>query len=339
MALRFPILVKARSTTTGTGTLNIDESVATVGYRTFTRAVTDLDLADGDQVAFVTRDTTVTNGPKLAELAVGTWNNTAKTLTRDTIYQPGATPVSWGAGTRDVVVVDNPIIFLLLAGGTMTGILKILLSGTIIAPAAETSLVVQRSSTTSTDCGVSVIAGTSGKSRVNLGDTADEKAIAIIGDNNINSIIFRTNGVDRQVIDSSGVLKVTVSGNSYDAFAGGGVIKWPFYTAAAPALWTKDSTNNDKALRVVSGTGGGSGGSRVLSSATVGGTSISIAQMPSHTHFMDQINGAQSGINSGVARNYTGTAPTYETSQTGGGDPHDHALALAYIDVIICSKN
>jgi len=39
-----------------------------------------------------------------------------------------------------------------------------------------------------------------------------------------------------------------------------------FYQAAAPTGWTKQTTHNDKSLRVVSGTGGGNGGSTAFSS-------------------------------------------------------------------------
>jgi len=48
--------------------------------------------------------------------------------------------------------------------------------------------------------------------------------------------------------------------------------KMVFYQAAPPPGWTKDTSHNDKALRVVSGSGGGSGGTHALSSP------------PAHTH-------------------------------------------------------
>lgn len=77
-----------------------------------------------------------------------------------------------------------------------------------------------------------------------------------------------------------------------------------FYQAAAPVGWSQTTTHNDKALRVVSGNGGGSGGTTVLSSAfanfsvsapwscTTGtgngrnptGGAMSVAQLPAHAH-------------------------------------------------------
>jgi hypothetical protein len=72
-----------------------------------------------------------------------------------------------------------------------------------------------------------------------------------------------------------------------------------FYQSAAPTGWTKSTTHNDKSLRVVSGNGGGSGGTTVLSSAfishsvggpvsvtssSIGSQAIDLNQIPSHSH-------------------------------------------------------
>lgn len=341
MALRWPYRCKDTTSTTGTGTYTLNDS-SLVSWRNLTRAVADGDLASLDEVCYMVIDSTVTGGPKLVEVCKGVWNNTTKTLTRGTIYQPGGAAVSWGAGTRDIFIVDNPVLFLLLAGGTMTGVLNILLGGTIITPAAETGLVVQRSTIASTEAGISIISGTTGKSKINMGDDADEDAGQWRYDNNLNAMVCRTNGSDRQVIDSAGVLKVTVSGNSYDAFAGGGATGLPFYQAAAPTGWTKSTANNDKALRVVSGTGGGTGGSRALSAASVGNFTLTIGTIPPHTHSPEASFSHFVGFGAGTidlsAIGTDGGIATL-TGSTGGGDPHTHDLALAYIDVIICTKN
>lgn len=339
MAIRFPARVKAKSSTTGTGTYTVNEATPSAGYRTFTQAVTDGDLANGDQVPYLAINTTVTNGPKLLEIGLGTWNNTAKTLTRDTVYQPNGSAVSWGASTQDVLVIDNPAMFLLLAGGTLTGILRILLSGAIISPAAETGLVVQRSATASTEVGLSLISGTSGKSRLNMGDTADEDAGGWVYDQATNTMICRTNGSDRQIIDSAGVLKTASGGNTYDAFAGSAATKVPFYQAAAPTGWTKDTSQNDKAMRVVSGSGGTSGGSRALSSATTGGTVLTVSNLPEHSHSGEYVISAAGTYvipSGGVGANVNFQSGT---GVTGSDSSHDHPLALAYVDLIICSKN
>ena len=65
-----------------------------------------------------------------------------------------------------------------------------------------------------------------------------------------------------------------------------------FYQASAPVGWTQVTTHNNKALRVVSGVGAGSGGSVAFTTAfasqtpagTVGGTALTAAQLPAHNH-------------------------------------------------------
>jgi len=57
-----------------------------------------------------------------------------------------------------------------------------------------------------------------------------------------------------------------------------------FYMGAAPTGWTKITTQNDKALRVVSGSGGVAGGtnafSAVMAQVNTGGHTLSAAEMP-----------------------------------------------------------
>ena len=74
-----------------------------------------------------------------------------------------------------------------------------------------------------------------------------------------------------------------------DAFPSGTVMV--FAQTAAPTGWTKSTTHNDKALRVVSGSAS-SGGSVAFTTAfasqavsgTVGDTTLNSSQIPSHTH-------------------------------------------------------
>ena len=148
------------------------------------------------------------------------------------------------------------------------------------------------------------------------------------------------------------------------AFTGSGSAVIPtgtvmlFFQAAAPTGWTQVTTQNDKALRVVSGTGAGTGGSVGFTTAfasqavagtvgTSGATTISTAQMPSHTHTyngtLNQFPGAQSACGS---INYNGGATS---GATGGGGSHTHTggtftgtainLAVQYINIILASKD
>lgn len=140
-----------------------------------------------------------------------------------------------------------------------------------------------------------------------------------------------------------------------------------FYQASAPTGWTKSTSNNDKTLRVVSGTGGGSGGSTAFStifptsttpitvssiplSGSTGNTTLTEAQLPSHTH----PNGGFVGLSPGggdVASGGGWSRSSPSTGATGGGGAHSHPwsgtanfsssfdLRLQYIDVIVCSFN
>jgi hypothetical protein len=93
------------------------------------------------------------------------------------------------------------------------------------------------------------------------------------------------------------------SQSSSASFAPG--TKMLFQQTAAPTGWTKDTTHNNKALRVVSGTAS-SGGSVAFTTAfasqgvggTVGNTTLTTAQIPAHSH----------------------------SGGTGGGGSHNHAV-------------
>lgn len=340
MALRFPARTKGTTAQTGSlSTFTVAEPVA-AGWRTFTKATSDLDLANGDTVGLIIVDTTVTTGVNLLQVVTASWNNTTKQFTITQNHQP-AVPPSWGAGVRDVVVIDNPALFLLLAGGTMTGVLNILISGALISPAAETGLVVQRSGGTS-NCAASVISSQTGIARLNFGHDFDEDVGGLHYNHATHELVTRTNGVNRVKIDSAGVLR-NAAGDAYltsvaASFPSGTVML--FYQAAAPEGWTKLTTQNDKALRVVSGVGGGSGGTNGLSALISDGTSLSIAQMPTHSHEVHYVVGSTSvGSSKDFVDNYDGGGGNVLTSEKGSGAPHSHSISLAYIDVIICSKN
>lgn len=136
-----------------------------------------------------------------------------------------------------------------------------------------------------------------------------------------------------------------------------------FQQTAAPTGWTKDTTYNDRALRVVSGSvtsGGATAFTTVFGSGkTTGGTSITQAHLPAvnfnvtdpgHVHGMG-INEVDSGHaggggfpvwGTGAGAANTSSATTGITVGSGGsGTAHDHTLSLDlhYLDLIIASKN
>ncbi|SCY25971.1 hypothetical protein SAMN05216420_10423 [Nitrosospira sp. Nl5] len=133
----------------------------------------------------------------------------------------------------------------------------------------------------------------------------------------------------------------------------GSVTDW--FQAAAPVGWTQLTTHNDKALRIVSGAGGGSGGSVAFTAAFASqavtgsnsATTLTSAQIPAHAHSggMDTIvNTITGGPTSFFV--HQNTQPLPYTGLTGGGGSHNHAftgtainLAVQYIDMILASKD
>lgn len=135
-----------------------------------------------------------------------------------------------------------------------------------------------------------------------------------------------------------------------------------FVQSTAPTGWTKSTAHNDKALRVVSGSVS-SGGSLAFSTAfasrgitgSVGSTTLSISQMPSHNHPQDTWTqgggGGEPGPDWYSVNDYSGSVQygSYQgrsIASQGGGGSHNHSftgdsinMAVQYVDVIICSKN
>lgn len=106
-----------------------------------------------------------------------------------------------------------------------------------------------------------------------------------------------------------------------------------FFQAAAPTGWTQNTTHTDKALRVVSGAGGGSAGTH--------GFSTHVANS-GHTHTVASSGGHAHGGNSiappgGPDFYFTGASPVGEHTHT--TDSGALGWSPLYIDVIVCSKN
>jgi hypothetical protein len=106
-----------------------------------------------------------------------------------------------------------------------------------------------------------------------------------------------------------------------------------FYSAAAPVGWTQVTTQNDKALRVVSGTGGVSGGanafSTVMAQTAVGNHSLSLGEAPAGI------------VSTGSAYNYfylANSTAAYAPYSTAGWSfstypaPNDTVEAMPYIN-------
>lgn len=161
-------------------------------------------------------------------------------------------------------------------------------------------------------------------------------------------------------------------------FAGGNTVFLVFRQASAPTGWTQSTTHNDRALRVVSGSGGGTGGTHGLSSPpstahTHTGPSH-VHSGPSHNHQWYSYNGGSandstfnsggssidlpiagsSGLGDAIVGQlgdtgsklsgdcYTSNAGTGNTGSGGTGSTSSDgptAFVPQFLDVIVCSKD
>lgn len=156
-----------------------------------------------------------------------------------------------------------------------------------------------------------------------------------------------------------GITALSSTDDVIDNFPSGTLMT--FQQTSAPTGWTKSTTHNDKAFRVVSGTAS-SGGSAAFSSVfgLLKATSshvLTAGEIPAHYHAV--ANGdtatqtasdynylAGAGSYGGSASNYTlsstNTTPTrFRTGNAGTGGGHTHQLSLdvQYVDLIIAAKD
>jgi len=128
-----------------------------------------------------------------------------------------------------------------------------------------------------------------------------------------------------------------------------------FFQATAPVGWTQVTAHNNKALRIVSGAGGGFGGSVAFTTAFAsqvvtgsnGATTLTEAQIPSHRHAVIVGNGSSGTVypDYNPADGNLAAAIAY-SDYAGGGGSHTHSftgaainLAVQYIDMILASKD
>jgi hypothetical protein len=147
-----------------------------------------------------------------------------------------------------------------------------------------------------------------------------------------------------------------------------------FCQDAPPTGWVRETASefNDASIRVVTGSGGGTGGTIpfstlfsgattysgkvILSNGTVGYTALSVSQMPPHQHDTSVTNSSLFPARANYTIQYGGPggypASTFVMYNTGGGEGHTHSLAgtsadgqftanfnLKYINTIIATKS
>jgi hypothetical protein len=161
--------------------------------------------------------------------------------------------------------------------------------------------------------------------------------------NGTSALLAVAPGTSGNLLTSNGTTWTSAANSAI--FASGTVI--PFFNTNAPTGWTKLTTQNDKALRVVSGSGGVAGGTVAFTTAfasqavagSVQSHTLSEAEMPSHNH---GVYGPVGGPGGSAA----GTSDSIVTGNRGGSGGHTHPfsgtainLAVQYVDVILCSKD
>jgi hypothetical protein len=109
-----------------------------------------------------------------------------------------------------------------------------------------------------------------------------------------------------------------------------------FQQTAAPTGWTKDTTHNDKALRVISGTvssGGSSPFSTVFGKTATDSTTLTAAHIPT-TVIVADAGGNPEGTSSASQVRFVAT-----NSAGGNGHTHPMDIRVNYVDVVICTKD
>ena len=139
--------------------------------------------------------------------------------------------------------------------------------------------------------------------------------------------------------------------------------KTNFFQAAAPTGWTQCVTYTCYSMRIVNGTGGGTGGTvnfttafasqtpaGTISGGAVAATTLSTCQIPSHTHTYTRYSGFTSASGCSGSTRWCSTT-SVASGGTGGSGSHTHTftqpsfsgtainLAVKYIDNIMATKN
>ena len=131
-----------------------------------------------------------------------------------------------------------------------------------------------------------------------------------------------------------------------------------FQQTTAPVGWTKQTTHNDKALRVVSGTASSGGTTNFTSvftsrtpSGSVDNTTLAANQLGNHTHYYIASNDNTGGVHGGGSKstNYYNSGVYGDNTggiNEGSGNAHNHGFtgtamdfAVQYVDLIIASKD
>ena len=364
---------KMTTATTGTGTITLGS--ASGGFQTLAAA----GVANGDTVRYVIEEGTA------FEIGTGVFDATGGTLTRN----PSESSIGGGA----ITLAGSALVFVTAASadiqqppaeGPFVDGDKTKLDG--IAAGAQvnvatnlgyTSAASAGTLTSSTGSNATLPAATTAVAGLlTSADKTKLDGIAAGAQVNVGTNLGSSGtGATRTITSSTGAnTSIAYSAADVGAFPANNIpsgTKMLFAQTTAPTGWTKDTTHNNKALRVVSGTAG-SGGSinfttafanRTVTNTAAGGTvagrTLSVAQMPAHNHRVDHAAGPAGvfGIFSGT-RFYNRVISTFvvnnqqpdrATSTVGSGGSHNHGftgashnhnldMRVQYVDIIIATK-
>lgn len=314
--------------------------------------------------------------------ASGTWNisvlGNAATATNATNATNATTSTTQPAGTSTTAIATTAFVassFAPLASPSLTGV--------PVAPTAAVSTNTTQLATTAfavaqvaNDAPTKTGTGASGTWGINISGNAATATSATNATNAVNATTSTTQapGTNTTAIATTAFVQAAIPAIP-SAFPTG--TRLIFAQTAAPTGWTKDTTYDNAALRVVSGTAG-SGGTinftTAFTSQSVGATALSTAQMPSHSHGVSDPGHNHSGGDYGHTHTYTtfgapagpgiqggndytytgnytsggGNANIYingnttgiSVSANGSGATHTHSLDLSvkYVDTIIATK-
>lgn len=256
----------------------------------------------------------------------------------------GAKTLMYCNGTDTVQVISTTLDSSVV---TLTGT-QTLTNKTLTAPALGTPA----SGVLTNATGLPLTTGVTGTLPVANGGTGAATLTAnnvLIG-NGTGAVAFVAPGTTANVLTSNGTSWVSSAPAAGGTTIPAGTVML-FAQTAAPTGFTKVTTHDNKALRVVSGTAS-SGGSVAFTTAfasqtpagTVGSTTLTTAQMPAHTHTVTGVGAVVGGSPIGCG---IGNGPqTNTTSSAGSGGSHNHTftgtainLAVQYVDIILATKN
>ena len=262
------------------------------------------------------------------EVGIGTYTASGTTLSRDTVLASSAgapTKTTFSAGTKDVFV-------------TYPAERSVYSDGTNIKP--DNAAVLLPAS------------GGTGQSSLTLNNV-------ILG-NGTSAVQFVAPGTNGNVLTSNGTTWTSGSAPGFDAGTA-----MMFVQTAAPTGWTKSTTHNNKALRVVSGTAssggsvefttaftsqavsgtnssttatnqattqGGSVSTSLSSGGSVSSFTLTTTEIPSHSHVQQRFsaagpNAATPAVSaSGPSGTPAAWIPSISTQNTGSGGGHSHGF-------------